>query len=424
MQTSPLKRNNIFSRIYFDGGIAVLHNTPAAFKDNFTVAVYFHVNTAEICRKYGYIFVFFHIYKSPSIKKYAVSGDIMRKIIVCIISAVFLGILVAFPQACAEGISKGLANSAEILVPSLFPFMVLSSFVIRSGAYEYTGKIFSPPARIFRLPQSAVSAVLLSFIGGFPVGARCVKLLYESGEINEKQADRMMRFCVCSGPSFLITAIGAIMLRNTSAGIILYVSQIVSGIILGIVSGIFSDKESERKVSYRSSENTDIIQAFIMSSSDGAGAIVELTALVAIFSMFINVLSSWGADNYFLTSIIEVTTACREIAENGCPLWALSFAVGYGGLCVHLQIFSLLKGMKINKPVFELYRLANAVLSSLITYFICKFFDTSVQTFAISRNAGAELTSTSIVGGISLVIMSGVFLLSLSKKNNFKFFKK
>jgi len=94
--------------------------------------------------------------------------------------------------------------------------------------------------------------------------------------------------------------------------------------------------------------------------------------------------------------------------------------VGYGGLCVHLQIFSLLKGIKINKLIFELYRLANAFLSSLITYFICRFFDMSVQTFSISGNANAELTSTSIVGAVSLVIMSGIFLLSL----NGKFLKK
>lgn len=424
MQTSPLKGNNIFACIYFYGAVAVLDNTLTAFKDNFTVSAYFHVNTAEICPKYGYIVDFSHIYKSPSNKKYAVSGDIMRKIMVCIISALFLGMLVSFPKACAEGISAGLESSAKILVPSLFPFMVLSSFIIRSGAYEYFGKSFSPLAKIFKVPKSAVSGVVLSFIGGFPVGARCVKLLYESGEISEKQAERMMKFCVCSGASFLVTAIGAIMLNNIKAGIILYVSQIASGIILGIVSGIFSDNEDKRELLGRKSENTDIMQSFILSCSDGAGAIVELTALVAIFSMFINVLSSWGADSYFLTSIIEVTAASRQIAEKGCPLWVMSFAVGYGGLCVHLQIFSLLKGIKINKPVFELYRLANAVLSSIITYFICRFFDTSVQTFAIQGNANAELTSTSIVGAVSLVIMSGIFLLSLNGKNRICFFEK
>ena len=349
------------------------------------------------------------------------SGDfVMKKVTAIILSAVFLEMLIVFPKICAEGILNGLESSAKILVPSLFPFMVLSSFAIRSGAYECTGKLFSPLARILKLPKSTVSAVVLSFIGGFPVGARCVKLLCESGEISEKQAERMMKFCVCSGASFLVTAIGAIMLGNITAGIILYVSQIVSGIILGIVSGIFSNKESEKKIPVKKPESTDIMQAFIMSCSDGATAIVELTAMVSVFSMLINVVEKLGADNYFLTSIIEVTTACQKIAEKGCPLWALSFAVGYGGLCVHLQIFSLLKGIKINKLIFELYRLANAFLSSLITYFICRFFDMSVQTFSISGNANAELTSTSIVGAVSLVIMSGIFLLSL----NGKFLKK
>ena len=169
----------------------------------------------------------------------------MKKIVSVFVSVFGIAVLIAFPKAVSDGIITGLENSVNLLVPSLFPFMVLSSFMIRSNAYEYIGKIFFPVAKIFRLPKSAVSAVVLSFIGGFPVGAKCVKLLYENRKINENEAERMMYFCVCSGPAFLITAVGAMMMGNVMSGVVLYVSQIISGLILGTISGFFRKDDIE-----------------------------------------------------------------------------------------------------------------------------------------------------------------------------------
>lgn len=346
----------------------------------------------------------------------------MKKIVSVFVSVFGIAVLIAFPKAVSDGIITGLENSVNLLVPSLFPFMVLSSFMIRSNAYEYIGKIFFPVAKIFRLPKSAVSAVVLSFIGGFPVGAKCVKLLYENRKINENEAERMMYFCVCSGPAFLITAVGAMMMGNVMSGVVLYVSQIISGLILGIISGFFRKDDTERKAVSVSENKTDMINAFIDSSADGARAIMELTGLVAVFSAVMNVISSMGADSKIIVMFLEVTAACKNITGTGGALWLVSLAAGYGGMCVHFQIFNLLKDIKISRLRFEVFRLANAFLSCLITYLICMFFDTTVQTFAISENTNVEITSTSIVGAFSLVIMSGIFLLSLSKKNKFKIF--
>lgn len=346
----------------------------------------------------------------------------MKKIVVVFVSVMGVVVLVVFPKEVSEGISIGLENSVKILVPSLFPFMVLSSFMIRSNAYEYIGKVFFPLARIFRLPESAVSAVLLSFIGGFPVGARCVRLLYENGRINRNEAERMMYFCVCSGPAFLITAVGAMMIGNVMCGVILYVSQIGSGVILGIISGFFRKDDNKKKTASSSENETDLINAFIDSSADGAGAIIGLTGLVAIFSAAVNVVSSVGCDSRIMMIFLEVTAACKDITGTGGGLWLVSLAAGYGGMCVHFQIFNLLKDIRISKIRFEIFRIVNGMLSSLMTYVICKFFDTSVQTFAISGNMDAEITSTSMVGALSLVIMSGIFLMSLCQKNRTKIF--
>lgn len=371
---------------------------------------------------------------------YSVIKTKMKSGILCIFVFVFLSVLLFFPSESSEGVKNGLSYSMTLLVPSLFPFMVLSSFAIRSGFSDIIGKIFAKPTKfIFGLPAVCSATIILSLIGGFPVGAKCVRIMYEEKKITLLQAEHMMMFCVCSGPAFLITAVGAIMLKNITVGVILYISQAVSCIIFGVVSRFFcSDKissnVSDNKHDYPKHKN--IISAFIMSSSDGAKSIIEMTALVVLFSMFINVaernglisfisgtLSSCGINNNFSEVIIpialEVTGACSKICDGALPLWVLSLAAGFGGLCVHLQIFDILGNIEIKKTKFFIFRFINAVLSSLITYIICIFYNPSSDTFATSEFSEKALTSGSVAGAAALVIMSIVFLLSLRKTLSF-----
>ena len=55
-----------------------------------------------------------------------------------ILGSVFFGVLLCiYPLEAANGAANGLGCCLNILIPSLFPFMVLSVFVIQSGAANY-----------------------------------------------------------------------------------------------------------------------------------------------------------------------------------------------------------------------------------------------------------------------------------------------
>lgn len=365
----------------------------------------------------------------------------MKSLLLCLFVFLFLAILLIFPSSASEGVKNGLNYSANLLLPSLFPFMVLSSFVIRSGFSEFIGKAFAPVTKfLFGLPAICSSAIILSLVGGFPVGAKCVQLLYDKKKITQSQAQRMMLFCVCSGPAFLITAVGAIMLKNITVGIILYISQVLSCIILGIISKHIYIPENRVQENINNapvsekSAHTDksIISAFILSCSDGASSIISMTALVLIFSLFINVAEKNGItsfiseifnllgmnsnmSNVILPIILEVTGACNKICDGGLPLWVMSFAVGFGGMCVHLQIFDILRNIKINKIRFIMFRFINAAVSAVITYIICIFYNPVSDTFATSENSSFALTYGTVAGTAALIFMSIIFLLSLEK---------
>ena len=144
------------------------------------------------------------------------------------------------PDGIGEGIHNGLTLCATVILPSMFPFMVLSAFLVKSGLALRIGRVLEKPTRLlFGLPGCAATAILMSMIGGYPVGAKAVSELKESGELTESQCSRMFCFCVNAGPAFLIFAVGSNMLGSVQVGVILYASQLIASLLIGIGSRFF-----------------------------------------------------------------------------------------------------------------------------------------------------------------------------------------
>ena len=86
--------------------------------------------------------------------------------------------LLFYPTQAAAGAKRGIGYCVDILIPSLFPFMALSVFVVKSGLAASMGRLTAGPCRIlFGLPGSAAAAIVMSMVGGYPVGARAVAAL-------------------------------------------------------------------------------------------------------------------------------------------------------------------------------------------------------------------------------------------------------
>ena len=342
-------------------------------------------------------------------------------------------LLLWFAGEAAKGIRQGLSAACELLVPSLLPFMVLSSFLIRSGLSDYFGRCCGRMTRHwFRLPPETAGTILLSFIGGFPVGAKCVRLLYEQRKITAAQAEQMMLFCVGAGPAFVITGIGTLLLHSPQAGVILFVSQILSGVLLGRIAGRLSGCRAKNIPHKSGTVSGDIsyINAFLASCTDGANALIQMTVLVALFAMLSAVneavglcegirilLQACGVEypfaNHAYYILTEVTIACQRIGDGGCPLWMLAFAIGLGGLCVHCQILALLGDLPMSKAKYFLFRVMNASLSAGIVYIVCQFYQPTAVTAAVIGDVQIEWGAATAVGSMALMAVSVLFVLSV-----------
>ncbi|MEG2923865.1 MAG: hypothetical protein RR848_05275, partial [Oscillospiraceae bacterium] len=129
--------------------------------------------------------------------------------IFCIIS-VFMR-----PEIAFEGIILGLNDCYNRIIPSLFPFMVLSGILMASPLSKYLGVIFFPYTKALKIESKrAPLAILLSLIGGFAVCANVVSNLFTDKEITKRDAELLLCCCVGAGPAFTISAIGYSMLNS------------------------------------------------------------------------------------------------------------------------------------------------------------------------------------------------------------------
>ncbi len=342
-----------------------------------------------------------------------------------------------FPQASSNGAKNGIIFCFQVLIPSLFPFMVLSSFVVKSGISSSIGNFINPLTKLlFNLPGCAGATILISMIGGYPTGAKGISSLKQNNFISDKQAERMLLFCVGAGPAFVISVVGTGILKNTNIGIILFFSQIIASIIIGIFTRIFmnSNQLINQKVTYKS--NINISTAIVESTYESAFAMINMCAFVVIFYSLISIMSTSGLfnlielflsqigisraiSNSIIQVILEVTNGCNTAGFWGTPPEFISFALGWAGLCIHFQIFSSTGNIKFSKIKFTFFRLIHGLLSAEITHIILKAFPNlySKTVFFSNTEKISPSLSTNILGSISLIILAVVFILSVNQQS-------
>lgn len=71
----------------------------------------------------------------------------------------------------SEGVRAGLGSCAAVIIPSLFPFMILAGLIAATQAGAVLSRAVSGfTRRVIGMPENLGAVLLMSFVGGFPVG--------------------------------------------------------------------------------------------------------------------------------------------------------------------------------------------------------------------------------------------------------------
>lgn len=340
--------------------------------------------------------------------------------------------LLLYPAQVRDSIAASVLYCLSSLVPSLFPFMVLASFGVRSGAGEILGRLLAPVTCYgFRLPRVCGATLLLSFFGGYPAGARGVSLLLEEGKITREQAGRMMMFCVAPGPAFVVTFLGCGVLGSLEIGWLLFLAVTLSGLLLGLLTGL--GKPLPKESSNLKKEKNG--PALIRSISDASSATVKMCGCILLFAgltatlrgsggfqLVSQLLAATGLLNQteaavYLSFLLEVTGGTGDAARLGAGPILYAFGLAFGGLCVHLQAFSFFPDFPLSKGKFFLYRFLHGFLAAVLFFLLGRFLPIPSQPVwaAASEPISYGITASTAAGGLSLLLMCLAFLLFVSR---------
>lgn len=302
-------------------------------------------------------------------------------------------LLILNPDTCRENVAKAIIICGRVLIPSLFPFGVCVLFILKSDAL----KPINPSFLIF----------LFSLLGGYPMGAKLINEEVLSKRLDRENAEKMLHSCVNAGPAFIVSAVGAGVLKSQKIGYVLLVSHILASLVICLISGPITQNKTEKR------EYISPVDNFVISASDSAKAVMSICWFVILFSVLTGYLEVYSLRFLILKPLIfltEITVAVTKTKN----IVLISFLLGFSGFCIWAQVLSVGKDIKINLPKFALFRLFHGTLSAVFTYITLKIIPLEIPVFSNGVNFSFKPFVSGASLGISLLILGIVFVISLS----------
>lgn len=403
---------------------------------------------------------------------------LLKRNLLTILFTLFLIFLVVFSNNNLIAAKEGLTLWATCVVPSLLPFFIATELLNYTNIAQILGKLLHPIMKpIFNVPGEGAYALIMGFISGYPVGAKIVSHMYSSGNITKNEAERMLCFTNNSGPLFIIGTVGILLFGNTSIGVLLLVTHILSGITIGLILNIISravnklESTSQKKYSntlynnthYSSVEHTlnnnlsgkqKSLQSYQKKSSSIAelgnilgtsisNAISTITIIggfVLLFSVILSILNRLNLINFisyfltkfhipydisksFISGIIELTNgvslAANIHSKNISTNIILSaFLLGFGGFSILLQVLSIINKHGLSIKTYLLGKIMQGLVAALYTSLLVK--NTSIFNLDIPPISATNLNSNYALTFFLIILISmfTIFIFNIQKKSN------
>lgn len=266
------------------------------------------------------------------------------------------------------------------LIPSMFPFLLISNLLINYGFLDVLSLILGPfIEKIYRLPRICAYPIVASIFTGFPTGSKYTKDLLDSNKISIQDANRLIMFTSFSNPLFIVSSVGECLLHNKKVGFFIFFSHLFSGLLIGL---IYRSKnktiENVIRVNYT---KKSFINVLTNSIADIFKILINMLGIIIFFLIIITILSTFFRNNLFtiiIKGIIEVTTGITYISSYKINLRLKASIIGlmlsFNGLSVHLQTKSIIVGTKIKYKNFLIARILHSILCFLLIYFFYYLF--------------------------------------------------
>ena len=351
-----------------------------------------------------------------------------------------LAALVMYPQDITKAAREGLYMCGNVIIPSLFPFFILSALIVETGFARQLEKLFEPVMRpLFNVGGGCAAAFALGFIGGYPVGAKTVISLYENGECTKTEAERLLSFCNNSGPAFIFGVVGAGVFSSSKIGLLLYLAHSAASVIVGMLfrnwggrrGGITATRNTKRRPSAFSAAFTNSVKSSTLSMVNICGFVIFFTVFIRL--LFLSgiipgiagiagtVLSRFGFDSAWaerlLTGIIELTSGVWSLNAAAPQITGsvamAAFMLGWAGISVHFQVLSFIGTSGLSVKTYLLGKFLQGVISAALVLFLFRLFFSQVQTAALMAEQVSSFANVGFLKAGAISLAGALIMLTL-----------
>lgn len=299
--------------------------------------------------------------------------------------------LVLWPELTMEAMRDGIRLCGNVILPSLFPFFVLSSLVVELGMSRYLGKLLEPiMVPLFRVSGSCAAALALGFIGGYPVGARTAIQLYENGQCSRTEAERLLAFCNNSGPAFILGVVGAGVFGSGRLGLLLCLTHLLASLAVGVLFRFYRPGDRPRaKGRAPHFQTASFPAAFTRSVTGALQSTLHICAFILFFTVFLRILASAGIlealgrllsvllaplgmdqtwAERLLTGLVEVSSGVSSLTDGALSgrLSMAAFMLGWAGVSVHCQVLAFLGDSGLSASTYVAGKLLHGTISAIL----------------------------------------------------------
>ncbi len=283
---------------------------------------------------------------------------------------------------------EGLQLCARAVVPSLFPFMVLSELLVASGAGEWlTAPLARPLGNLLGLSRKGCCALVLGLVCGFPVGAQCALLAHERGTMSRTECERVLACSSIPSSAFLISTVGTALWKDAKFGVLLYFSAILAALLSGFLLYVVQKR--------RKAETEKVVALPLLPIRFDAGMLPHAiknatmnTLLICAYVVFFSTLSGaiglilgrFGAKestHAILSVLLELSggvSASATLLNRRLAAILTGAAVGWSGLSIHCQMLTLCDGHNISLRPYFAAKLMQAAVCAFLMYVLFYFF--------------------------------------------------
>lgn len=296
-----------------------------------------------------------------------------------------MAMLIAFPDKYIKLTFDGIKIWALTVLPSLLPFFFLTTLFTFVG---FIGKIshYASPVtkRLYGVSGIGFYTQLMSFLSGYPIGAKIVSDLAKNNVIDKKQANCLSTFSSTSGPLFIVGSVGIGMFLSKKIGYILLLSHILGSVLCGIIFKFIlkPDCNSVSPIQIKKCDNVlyESIYSAVISVMIVGGFIAIFYTLSGIVSdikilypLEIVLKPVFGElTDGLLTGIIECTMGAKKLSTypSNLSVTLVCGIISFGGISVWCQSLIYLTQAKVSVKIFALSKTIHTVLSMIICFIL------------------------------------------------------